>query len=67
MQFWVFPIEQPGTIRLIVGQAENPNRCMIRKPGSWVHPWSQYLEFWAYPRKMPGTVRIAVGEAQELC
>eukprot|EP00931_Biecheleriopsis_adriatica_P033004 TRINITY_DN1918_c0_g1_i2.p1 TRINITY_DN1918_c0_g1~~TRINITY_DN1918_c0_g1_i2.p1 ORF type:complete len:554 (+),score=42.61 TRINITY_DN1918_c0_g1_i2:147-1664(+) len=74
LEFWAFPTQRPGTVRMAVGQAHNPHRIMVNhtsKPQlAWdqgqsmtIAGWTQYLEFWVIPD--PGLMRIAVGEAFE--
>jgi len=62
MEFWAFPKQQPGTIRIAVGQAHGPHRCMMNHDSytqqQWnsgqsmsVQGWQHYFEFWAFPSK----------------
>jgi hypothetical protein len=67
--FLAFEQQQPGTIRIAVGEAHSPHRAMINSEfmaagGSMsVAGWTHKMEFWVYPTEQPGTIRIAVGEA----
>jgi len=74
MEFLAFPSQQPGTIRIAVGEAYNPHRIMVNHGSlpqiEWdagasmsMAGWSEKMEFWAFPSQQPGTIRIAVGEA----
>eukprot|EP00656_Telonema_subtile_P051739 TRINITY_DN7039_c0_g1_i5.p1 TRINITY_DN7039_c0_g1~~TRINITY_DN7039_c0_g1_i5.p1 ORF type:complete len:399 (-),score=3.15 TRINITY_DN7039_c0_g1_i5:362-1558(-) len=74
LEFWAYPTQQPGTIRIAVGEAFSPHRVCLNHRGKsqteWDNGasmnfanWKHYLEFWAYPTQQPGTIRIAVGEA----
>ena len=74
MEFWALSQPQPGTIRIAVGEAHGPHRCMINHEGytqeQWnsgqsmtTQRWQHRVEFWAYPSEEPGTIRIAIGQA----
>ena len=76
MEFEAFSAQQPGTIRIAIGEAHGPHRLMINhnsKPQSdWdagasmdLKGWKHKMDFWVYPTPQPGTIRIAVGEAHE--
>jgi len=60
-EFWAFPKKQPGTIRIVAGEARSPHRLMInhrnRNQDEWNDPstnmsiagWGHKMVFWAYP------------------
>ena len=64
--FWAFSSPQPGTIRIVVGEAFHPHRAMINhdnySQSQWndaslnmsVAGWDHLLEFWAYPPQIGG-------------
>ena len=73
-EFLAFSTPQPGTKRIVVGEAKNPHRCMFNHRGRsqtewdnganmYYQGWSHRFEFWAYDSPQPGTIRIVVGEA----
>jgi CTP-dependent riboflavin kinase len=74
LEFHAFRFPIPGTIRIAVGQAHEPHRCMINHDSipqeQWDAGesmtragWTHQLEFYAFKEARPGTIRIAVGQA----
>jgi len=62
MDFWAFSTQQPGTMRIVIGQAWDPHRIMINhddyNQDRWdgglrmdVAGWTHKMEFWVYPFK----------------
>ena len=58
--FWGFKTQQPGTIRIVVGEADNPPRMMINhstfSQDQWdagqsmtVAGWKHKFDFWVFP------------------
>merc|ERR1719238_2219692 len=77
-EFLAFSSHQPGTKRIVVGEASNPHRCMFNHRGKsqeeWdsganmnFKGWSHLLSFWAFSSPQPGTIRIVVGECTSGC
>ena len=70
--FWAFSSPQPGTIRIVIGEASNPHRAMINhdnlSQSEWNNNentmntagWTHSLEFWAYPAQIG-----QIGEKEE--
>ena len=59
-EFWAFPSPAPGTIRIVVGQASDPHRCMLNldwfTQKEWdagqsmtVAGWTHMFDFWVFP------------------
>merc|ERR1712032_1704498 len=64
MEFWAFEEDVPGTIRIKVGEAQEPHRAMLaadhcdpkndrfsRGRPNEVGSWSKFMEFYAFPQK----------------
>ena len=63
MEFWAYPTKQPGTMRIAVGQANNPHRMAMNisimgEQAAWnchwknkmdIQGWDHHTEFWVYP------------------
>jgi hypothetical protein len=74
MKFLAYDSGMPGTIRIAVGDASNPDCVMInhssKSQDQWnegasmnYRGWQEKMEFWAFDTPVHGTIRIAVGQS----